>query len=60
MIPIFAVAFGVVFLLGALDVLTARAVAIAWPVIVIAAGLTKLTGRMCSCCAMPSEKMRGM
>lgn len=60
MMPIFAIAFGLVFLLGAMDVLTARVVSIAWPIIVIAAGLSKLTSKMCSCCGMHSPKMQGM
>ncbi len=50
MIPLAVVAFGAVFLLGALNILTATAVSWLWPVIVILAGLTKLTGKRCSCC----------
>ncbi|TSD04590.1 MAG: hypothetical protein Greene071436_121 [Parcubacteria group bacterium Greene0714_36] len=60
MMPVFAIAFGLVFLLGAMDVLAARVVSIAWPIIVIAAGVTKLTRKMCSCCGMHAQKMQGM
>ena len=50
MIPLLVTAFGAVFLLGALNVLTMNAVNIIWPIIVIAAGLMKLMKRMCTCC----------
>lgn len=48
--PVLIVAFGLVFLLGAFDVLSAWAVSITWPVIVMIGGLTKMTARMCTCC----------
>lgn len=52
--PVFIVAFGLVFLLGALDVLSARAVSMTWPILVIVGGLMKMTGKMCSCCQTQS------
>lgn len=53
MVPGLVVAFGLVFLLGALDVMTERAVSLAWPIIVMLGGLMKMTSRMCTCCQMP-------
>jgi len=40
----------VLFLLQAIDVLSASFVAIAWPVIVILWVLSKMFGNMCKCC----------
>lgn len=57
MMPIFITALGLIFLLGALDVLTARVTSIAWPIVVILAGLTKLTSKMCACCSAPNAKL---
>ncbi len=50
MSAIFLTLFGLVFLLGAFDVLSAKVVSIAWPLIIIAAGLTKGTAHKCTCC----------
>ncbi len=50
-IPFLVLLFGLLFLLSAYDVFTAGFVAVAWPVLVILAGLTKRFGRKCSCCA---------
>ncbi len=52
MIPVFVIAFGALFLLGDLNVLTAGAVNILWPILVIAAGFMKLMGKKCKCCGM--------
>lgn len=49
-VPITIIAFGLLFLLGALDVFTAATVAIIWPILVIVAGGVMLMGRKCSCC----------
>jgi len=49
--PIFVVLFGLVFLLGTLDVLAARTVSIVWPIIVILVGLQKMFGSRCTCCS---------
>ena len=49
-IPVLVILFGLTFLLGALDWARPEFVAIAWPVIVIAGGAVKLTGKMCKCC----------
>lgn len=57
MIPLAIVAFGAVFLLRQLNVLTMAAANILWPIVVIAAGLTKLMGKRCSCCANMHGKM---
>lgn len=48
---IFMVVFGLVFLLGDLNVLTQAAVTWTWPVLVILAGLTKMMGSRCTCCS---------
>ncbi len=50
MLPLFMVVFGLVFLLGNLEVLTPIAVTWTWPVLVILAGLTKMMGSRCKCC----------
>ncbi|HEX3095728.1 MAG TPA: DUF5668 domain-containing protein, partial [Patescibacteria group bacterium] len=51
MFPIFVVLFGLTFLLGTLEVLSARTVSIVWPIIVILIGLQKLMGHNCKCCS---------
>ncbi len=44
-------AIGVVFLLGALNVLTPHCVELLWPILVILIGLKKTFGKgMCKCC----------
>ncbi len=50
--PVLVVLFGLTFLLGTLDILTSGFVNIAWPVLVIAAGLMKWVEKsgMCKCC----------
>ncbi len=42
--------FGLLFLLGALDVFTDRVVSIVWPILVIVAGFMKLGEGKCKCC----------
>jgi len=42
---------GLVFLLGALNVLSPRAVEITWPILLILVGLKKMCGGMCKCCS---------
>ena len=49
-VPILIVLFALVFLLGALNILSAQVVAIAWPIIVGLAGLAKLSEGGCKCC----------
>lgn len=49
-LPILVVLFGLTFLLAAFGVFTASTVAWIWPVLVILAGLKKLTAGMCKCC----------
>lgn len=44
------IAFGLVFLLRALGVLSDHIAGIVWPVIIILAGLNKMTAGMCKCC----------
>jgi len=48
--PLLVVVFGLVFLLGALDLMNMATVNMIWPVIVILAGLKKLAVGMCKCC----------
>ena len=50
MVPIFVVLFGLTFLLGNLNILTTVAVSYIWPLLVIVAGLTKMSSGMCKCC----------
>lgn len=47
---ILVILFGLVFLLGALDVLSARVVSITWPSLIILAGLKALAKGKCKCC----------
>lgn len=49
-IPVLVILFGLVFLLGNWGILTWSFVGMAWPIIVIVGGLTKLTSKMCKCC----------
>ena len=49
-VPTLVVLFGLIFLLKALNVVTAELIDLAWPVLVIAAGLLKMKSRMCKCC----------
>ena len=49
-IGVFVVLFGVIFLLGNLDILSQRCVGAAWPTIIILAGITKLFKSRCKCC----------
>ncbi len=48
--PILVILFGLIFLLGALDIVTSGFVVLVWPVLVIIAGVMKLTGKSCKCC----------
>ena len=50
MMGMFVVLFGLVFLLRTLDVLSPKMAGIAWPVIIILAGLKSMFGGMCKCC----------
>ena len=50
MIGVFVVLFGLTFLLKSLDVLSPKAAGIAWPIIVMLAGLKSIFGRNCKCC----------
>ena len=49
-VPVLVMLFGLVFLLKALNAVTTDFVNIVWPVLVIAAGLSKMTSKMCKCC----------
>ena len=49
-VPALVVVFGLVFLLGTLEVLAVRTVDIAWPIIVILVGLNMLFSGKCKCC----------
>ena len=50
--PILIILLGVLFLLGALNILTSSFVMIVWPIILIALGAQKLAEKtgMCKCC----------
>ena len=43
--------FGLVFLLGNLNILTSAAVSFAWPIVVILGGLMKMMSGKCKCCS---------
>ncbi len=47
---VFVFLFGLVFLLGAFDVISQHLVSIAWPIIVMLAGLKMMCKGMCKCC----------
>ena len=49
-VPFAITLIGLAFLLGALNILTASAVSVVWPVLLIIAGGTKMCGGKCKCC----------
>jgi uncharacterized membrane protein (Fun14 family) len=51
-IPVAIVLIGLMFLLQALNMVSAGVVAITWPILVIIIGLMKFTKGMCKCCKM--------
>ncbi len=48
--PLGIALIGVLFLLGALNVLSGEIVNITWPAVLIVIGLAKLMGTKCKCC----------
>lgn len=42
--------FGLLFLLGAMEIFSETTVGFVWPVLVIIAGLFKMTSNKCKCC----------
>lgn len=50
MFGLFVALFGLVFLLRAFDVFSMHVADILWPVVVILAGLQKMTCGFCKCC----------
>jgi len=48
--PILVILFGLTFLLGAWGTLSQETVNFVWPVLVILAGVVKMTKGMCKCC----------
>jgi hypothetical protein len=50
MTPLFIILIGLVFLLGALNVLSAMTAGILWPILLIILGITKWAGHSCKCC----------
>ncbi len=48
--PLFLSAFGLVFLLASLGVITEEVRDIAWPAIVTLAGILKMGDKKCGCC----------
>ncbi len=55
MIGIFVILFGLTFLLKNLGVISDHTAAIAWPVIIILAGLKRMAKSMCKCCPEASK-----
>lgn len=51
MLGILVILFGLTFLLGALGVLSARIVSLAWPSLIILGGLKITCKGMCKCCS---------
>lgn len=51
LVPGLIVLIGLVFLLQALNVLSAAFVSVAWPALLILIGLQKLSRGMCKCCS---------
>lgn len=49
--PVLIVLFGLLFLLGQMNVVAEKTVSLGWPVLVILAGLFKFTKGMCKCCS---------
>ncbi len=49
-IPVLVILFGLTFLLGALNVISAYAVSVIWPILVLIGGFMKLY--RCKCCCM--------
>ena len=58
-LPILVILFGLVFLLGALNIVTWWFVEIAWPILVIIAGFVKLSKGGCKCWAGHGNKVSG-
>lgn len=50
MMGVFVILFGLTFLLRALDVISPKVAGIAWPIIVMLAGLQSMFGNKCNCC----------
>ena len=50
-LSILVIVFGLVFLLGAFDVLSAKVVSITWPILVMLGGLKTLFKGGCKCCS---------
>ena len=49
-VPLMIILIGATFLLNAFQVLPVGIVAFVWPVLLMVAGVAKLSGRSCSCC----------
>jgi len=49
-LPLLVVLLGLAFFLEALGVLTSGFVGLVWPILVVLAGLMKLTAGNCKCC----------
>ncbi len=48
--PVLVILFGLLFLLGNMNVVSHSMVSMWWPVLIIAGGFVKLTKNMCKCC----------
>jgi hypothetical protein len=51
LVPLYVVLIGALFLLEQFTVFTHEFVSMAWPILVILAGLTKMCSRSCKCCS---------
>lgn len=50
MVPLFIFLIGLAFLLGNLEVVSAKTVGLVWPILLGLIGLQKLFGGKCKCC----------
>ncbi len=50
-VPILIILFGLLFLLGSWNIVSASMVTMGWPIIIILIGLTKLMKAKCGCCS---------
>ena len=49
-VGLFVALIGLTFLLGALNVFSARAVALTWPILLVVIGVKLVSGGKCKCC----------
>ncbi len=49
-VGVLIILFGLTFLLGAFDIISARMVSLIWPTLIVLVGLKKTMTGMCKCC----------